>query len=120
MLKSFPRRLLLALPLAGLAGPALAHAILLESTPAAGATLKPGVTDIRLRFNSRLDVARSRITLTIPGKPPEILPITGDRLGVVLSAVATLSPGRQSLHWQVLAVDGHITRGEVAFNVAAP
>ena len=29
------------------------------------------------------------------------------------AAVATLQPGAQELRWQVLAVDGHITRGEI-------
>ena len=29
--------------------------------------------------------------------------------------LATLQPGAQVLRWQVLAVDGHITRGEIRF-----
>jgi methionine-rich copper-binding protein CopC len=35
----------------------------------------------------------------------------------VLLARADLSPGAYSVRWQVLAVDGHITRGEVPFTV---
>lgn len=120
MFRTISRRLLLASPLAGLARPAEAHAILLESTPAAGATVKPGVTDLRMRFNSRIDVARSRITLVGPDHAPVVLAITSDHPDVVLSAVATLAPGLQSLRWQVLAIDGHITRGEIRFTVAAP
>jgi hypothetical protein len=30
-----------------------------------------------------------------------------------------LAPGDYVLHWQVLAVDGHITRGDIPFRVAA-
>jgi len=30
-----------------------------------------------------------------------------------------LAPGDYVLHWQVLAVDGHITRGDIPFSVAA-
>ena len=37
----------------------------------------------------------------------------------VLSAGVTLTPGAHTLRWQVLAVDGHITRGEVPFTVTA-
>jgi methionine-rich copper-binding protein CopC len=28
-----------------------------------------------------------------------------------------LSPGKYAIHWQVLAVDGHITRGQIPFEV---
>ena len=119
MPRSTTRRLLLATPLALLARPAAAHAILLESTPAAGSTVKPGVTDIRMRFNSRIDVPRSRLTLTGPDKSTTPLPLSSDPNGIVLSSVASLTPGRQTLNWQVLAIDGHITRGAVVFSVAA-
>jgi len=36
----------------------------------------------------------------------------------ILSATANdLKPGEYQLRWQVLAVDGHITRGEIPFTV---
>jgi len=31
-----------------------------------------------------------------------------------------LAPGAHVLRWQVLAIDGHITRGDVPFTVVAP
>jgi methionine-rich copper-binding protein CopC len=37
----------------------------------------------------------------------------------LLEANVTLAPGAYTLHWQVLAVDGHITRGNVPFTVDA-
>ena len=114
------RRLLLAAPLATLARPASAHAILLESAPALGAVLKPGATDFRLRFNSRIDVGRSRLTLIGPDQAQTVLPVSADKVGAVLSTVATLRPGAWRLRWQVLAIDGHITRGEIGFSVAGP
>ena len=118
MSNAFPRRLLLAAPLALAAGPAAAHAILLDSTPAAGATVPAGKLDIRLRFNSRIDADRSRLILIAPDKSQTTLPLTGD--GAVLTSTATPSPGANILRWQVLAIDGHITRGDVAITVGKP
>src|SRR5690348_18264943 len=68
-----PNRLITAALLAALLLPALllstragAHAILEDSTPRTGATVPSGTLDLRLRYNSRIDHARSRLTLTRP------------------------------------------------------
>ncbi len=113
-----------AVPLATLlvllAAPAWAHAILMASQPAAGGTTPPGPTHLLLRFNSRVDHARSSLVLTRPGGGTERLPIDGASAVDALSAAATLPPGGYNVRWQVLAVDGHITRGDVPFTVTAP
>ena len=98
---------------------ARAHAILLESTPAAGQTVHAGRTEFHLRFNSRIDADRSRITIQRSGGPSEVLRITHGEAADRLVVSADLVPGAQVLRWQVLAVDGHITRGEIRFTVAA-
>jgi methionine-rich copper-binding protein CopC len=36
----------------------------------------------------------------------------------MLRATLTVAPGAYVLRWQVLAVDGHITRGDVPFTVS--
>lgn len=116
-------RLLFALlPLAALLTPypAQAHAILLGGTPAPGMTVPAGPLDLRLRYNSRIDKGRSRLTLTAPDHTQATLPIASGAAPDVLDSSANLSPGAYVLRWQVLAVDGHITRGDVAFTVAAP
>jgi len=46
-----------------------------------------------------------------------VLPITQEGAGDVLTANADLAAGAYSLRWQVLAIDGHITRGDVPFTV---
>lgn len=113
------RRHLLALAaLTVLPAPASAHAILMQSTPHHAARLAAGAQTLTLRFNSRLDLARSRLTLLRPDKSAEILTLLPGSEDV-LSASATLTPGPHTLRWQVLAIDGHITRGEVPFTVAA-
>ena len=99
--------------------PASAHAILAQSTPHHAGRLGAGVQTLTLRFNSRLDLARSRLTLLRPDKSAEVLallPGSDD----VLSASVALAPGAHVVRWQVLALDGHITRGEVPFTVTAP
>jgi len=115
------RRVLTLAGLAALMAPraARAHAVLLESTPPHDGTLPAGERTLVLRFNSRIDRGRSRLALVRPDKSEAVLallPGSDD----VLSATAVLAPGAHLLHWQVLALDGHITRGELAFTVAAP
>jgi methionine-rich copper-binding protein CopC len=97
---------------------ASAHAILLDSEPAARATVPPGPADIKLRFNSRVDHARSRMALRANGAEAA-LPIDPASAADSLAAATTLTPGDYVVRWQVLAVDGHITRGDVPFTVRA-
>ena len=97
-------------------GRAAAHAILLDSEPAARATVQPGPTGIRLRFNSRIDHARSRLALRSGGEE-RVLALDPANPADVMAASSVLAPGDCVLRWQVLAVDGHITRGEVPLTV---
>ena len=83
------------------------------------AATQPGTVRITLRFNSRIDQARSRLALRSPGKE-RVLPVAPSGAEDVLAAQADLVPGDYTLRWQVLAVDGHITRGDVPFQVKAP
>jgi methionine-rich copper-binding protein CopC len=97
-----------------------AHAILEESTPPAGASVKAGPVDLRLRYNSRIDQARSRVTLIRPDHTHDIVTIEPDAPPDIIDAHLTLTPGAYVVRWQVLAVDGHITRGDVPLTVTAP
>ncbi len=99
--------------------PAAAHAVLLESSPPLkGAVPGPDVP-IKLRFNVRIDALRSRLTLIHPDGSAQQLEITKQAPADTLSAEATgLAAGEYRLRWQVLASDGHITRGEIPFTVA--
>jgi len=100
--------------------PAAAHAILVESTPAIDATVPPGEIALRLRFNSRIDRGRSRLTLIRADRSTAILPILPDGTDDLIFSKATLDPGSYTVRWQVLAVDGHITRGDIPLTVKAP
>ena len=95
-----------------------AHAVLMESTPSANATVSGSDVAISLRFNVRVDGSRSRIRLGSSDGTSINLPLATesgpDRLQ---SKVVGLKPGTYKLIWQVLASDGHMTRGEIPFTV---
>jgi copper resistance protein C len=118
-------RVLSGLALAGLAALAIAstaaaHSLLLESTPAPGATLAGAPRELMLRFNNRIEKPLSKVrlldtrgtvrsvTLTGDGVPP-------DRLHGPLPA---LGPGRWRVEWQVLSTDGHVVSGRFEFQIA--
>ena len=95
-----------------------AHAIVVGSLPAAGAEVNQTQLDIRITFNSRIDRRRSRLVLYGPDRLEKSLPIIDDAApNIVSSAAAGLVGGEYRLRWQVLAVDGHITRGDIPFIV---
>ncbi len=95
-----------------------AHAILVEASPAQDGSVKGPDFTIQLRFNSRIDGSRSQISLVVPEKTVRTLKIEKQAAPNVLTAKAVgLKPGAYRLRWQVLASDGHITRGEYGFNV---
>ena len=96
---------------------AWAHAILLDSAPIDGGRVPAGPVMLKFRYNSRVDRARSRLTLTGPSKTRIIAPMDAEGPPEFLTATVTLTPGAWVVRWQVLAVDGHITRGDVAFTV---
>lgn len=103
------------------ASPTLAHAIIVAATPAVGATLHTGTVDVRLRFNSRIDRHRSRLTvLDGIGKETPVSIDDHTAADVITAHITGLAPGDYRLRWQVLALDGHITRGDIPFTVTAP
>jgi methionine-rich copper-binding protein CopC len=96
-----------------------AHAILTHSEPVAGSSVPLGKVVLSFRFNSRIDCARSRLTLTRPDHSQVLLKINSDCAPDLLQTSADLTaPGTYIVRWQVLAVDGHITRGDVPFTAA--
>lgn len=96
--------------------PAFAHAVLIDSTPAPQGHVAAGTLAITLRYNSRIDAGRSKVTITAPDGTTTRLDTAGQGPDKLV-ATQSLSAGDYTLHWQVLAVDGHITRGNVPFTV---
>ena len=121
MTRSFARGVPAFLLLLGAVVPAFAHAILLKSVPAANAVVAQPTTNISLTFNSKIDGRRSRLTLIGPDGSEQTIAMAPQNTPDTLTAAARdLKSGDYRLRWQVLAVDGHITRGEISFRVKLP
>jgi len=100
---------------------AVAHAVLLESLPTLKGSVNGPDIPLKLRFNVRIDAARSRLTLVDSDGSTQALEIGRQDPPNTLSAQAKgLRRGAYRLRWQVLASDGHITRGEIPFTVVKP
>ena len=97
------------------------HAIVLSTTPSRRETVRGPDVPIKIRFNSRIDYKRSRLTLLAPDGKQTALGIvevsSGDSL---ISEAKGLKSGVYLLRWQAMALDGHNSRGEVPFRVQQP
>ena len=97
---------------------ALAHAVLVSSKPEANSTVSGPEVAILLKYSSRIDLEHSTLTLLDPDGRVEKVAIESEPEPGLLSAKLTgLVKGAYVLRWQVLATDGHITRGKVPFHV---
>jgi copper resistance protein C len=94
------------------------HAVLKSSSPAANSTVPGPDISITLKYNVRVDTARSKVQLSRPDNSVSELPLGKQNYPDELTSKATgLIPGAYKIQWQVLAPDGHITRGVVPFAV---
>ena len=97
---------------------AWAHAILVRSVPAANSTIPGKEINIELTFNSQVDGRRSRLLL-VDGQNKEHT-LTGmmqPKPQVLKVHVGGLNDGVYLVRWQVLAIDGHISRGQISFTI---
>jgi len=117
--RNFLKLLFFAVAFSLVVGSASAHAVLLESTPALKSSVAGPDVPIKLRFNVRIDAGRSRLTLVGPAGFTQVLEISkASPADAVVANASGLLPGEYRLRWQVLASDGHITRGEIPFAVS--
>jgi copper resistance protein C len=94
------------------------HAILKETSPAANSKVAGPDVPIMLKYNVRIDAKLSKLQLLHPDNSTSFLTIEAQTSPDTLNAKATgLTPGAYRIRWQVLAPDGHITRGEIPFTV---
>ncbi|BAE49033.1 copper resistance CopC family protein [Paramagnetospirillum magneticum] len=119
MIKSVLLPLMVALGLMA-ASEARAHAVLVESSPPAEAEVVGAKVEFHLRYNSRIDARRSRLALKGPAGSKTLPPQQGENEAELVARVEGLAPGRYILFWDVLSVDGHVSRGQVPFLTIAP
>lgn len=101
--------------------PAAAHALLVSSDPAVGASLARAPTSVTITFTEKPDPKLSTIkvldsngdsvtsgpTAAVPGRPNELT-----------VPLASLPPGVYTVAWRTLStVDGHLAAGSFAFGV---
>ena len=102
------------LSLAG--GPAWAHAVTLASTPAVNAIVAGTELPIKFPLDSR--IGRERPCLERGRVDGSSIPLTlaADSEPESLAAMAIgFAPSQYRRRWQVLSVDGHITRRDIPF-----
>ncbi len=96
-----------------------AHAVLVDSTLHDSEVVSARNLAVVLSFNSRVDQARSTLTLERPGpaSTPVAVDKRSDNPAELSGQLSNLASGSYKLHWQVLAVDGHISSGVISFSV---
>lgn len=99
-------------------GVASAHAFLVSTNPAPGSRLTSAPTDITLRFSEAVDVAASRVSLTVLGSKRGV-PLHLHGLGTtILATIPGRISGIDAIHWSVTSLDdGHVTSGTFYFAV---
>ena len=97
-----------------------AHAILKDSSPAPNSTVTGPDVPLKLQFNVRIDAARSKLQLVKPDNSVSDLTVRSPGLPRHIECkYDRFKPGAYKIRWQVLAPDGHITRGEIPFKVGS-
>ncbi len=103
------------------AAPAFAHAALRKAVPAAGEVVDTPPTKLTLEFSTAIDLAKAELSVSdAVGEGVALLPPDGEAESGTTIERATkspLAPGRYSVAWRVLSVDGHYTRGTYTFEV---
>lgn len=103
----------------GAPAPAGAHSHVAESSPADGETLAEGPDHLWVTFTGPFEPGVSSLVLTdsqgreVPGQLEHLAGNTGMRL----SLSEPLPAGEYRIAWRILATDGHVTEGTIAFTV---
>jgi len=107
---------------AWLAAPAaFAHAYLDRTVPVARSTVRGSPAEVKLWFSHALEPAFSTVRVVDKaGKQVDLKDKRVDAKETTLLSVSlpSLPPGSYRVIWRVLSADGHVTRGEFAFEVA--
>jgi methionine-rich copper-binding protein CopC len=102
---------------------ALAHAVLVKSIPAQRSSLTESPPRVELWFNERLEPAYSRASVTDEAGTQidlrDALVSKEDARRLSLS-LPPLRPGRYSVKFRVLSVDGHVVESNLTFTVKNP
>ena len=108
----------------GAGGEALAHARLVAARPAENRTATPPPTELQLKFSEAIEVKFAQVTVSGALVPPFVMAggKTGavaldpnDKATLIVPFAAPMADGRYLVSWQVVAADGHRTKGSYRF-----
>jgi copper transport protein len=116
LLRRFGRGLLLVLALAALSHEVAAHAVLVESAPADGATLAASPRDIRLVFNEPVAPVAVKL-LDGAGIPVAGFNVEALDRAVTLRLDGELPAGSYVVSYRVTSQDSHAVTGSILFAV---
>jgi len=112
-----------ALSASGLSrGAASAHSLLVRSEPGRSATVTRAPERVRLWFSERIEPAYAKLSVwSEAGKQVDAGDAAVDSNDPILLSVSTpnLGPGRYTVSFRVLSVDGHVVESSFAFTVKA-
>lgn len=107
--------------MAGVTGPALAHAALKSSDPKDGSTLKENISSIELVFSEDINPRYATVVVTGPGgaKVADGKPeVEGETVTQALKP--DLANGSYAIAFRVVSADGHPVAQELRFTLKAP
>ncbi|WP_295627325.1 copper resistance CopC family protein [uncultured Nitrosomonas sp.] len=98
----------------------MAHATLVKSDPPRRAMLSTSPKQIQLWFNEKIEGSYASVTVEDSNKKlvTENIPeaITDDPKSIVLN-LPQIQPGRYTVHYRVMSVDGHVIESEYDFSI---
>ncbi len=101
----------------------LLHLRLVRTTPAADTTVTESPDEIRLFFSEPPQMRGTTVRLTGAGDAlvatTDAAPDEDDARQVFIRPEAALPSGQYTVHWRVIAQDGHTQRGTFNFTVGA-
>ena len=103
-----------------LPGVVLAHAELVESDPADGASIESAAHTLSATFSEPLSAERSRIVVRdAAGNEVARGGVSGDPETMTVDLPA-LAAGNYLARWTAVGIDGHVERGTIEFSVVEP
>jgi methionine-rich copper-binding protein CopC len=103
-------------------GAAPAHSLLVRSEPGRNATVIRAPERVRLWFSERIEPAYAKLSVwSESGTQVDAADAAVDSNDPVLLSVSTpdLGPGRYTVRYRVLSVDGHVVESSFTFTVKA-
>jgi copper resistance protein C len=99
--------------------PVLAHAMLVKAEPPRRAQLTQPPAQVRLWFNEEVEKDYASLAVSHADKPvTEAKPqVTADDPKSILLPLPQLSPGKYTVKFRVLSVDGHVVDSSYDFTV---